>query len=133
MNRAIEKGVLAKLASDGTVNGFVAGRYYVTLAPNSASYPFIVLQYSGGGNTNNSPDEPIDCNYIVKAMSPSLTVTRQIADAIYNALHNQTLSYDSPWKHLDCEHTVPFELSENVDGGKVFTRGGIYRIRADKT
>ena len=133
MNRILYKGIRAKLAGDATVNGFVSGKYYRQLAPYDASYPFVTIAHSAGGNTNTEPDDMVDMRFTIKAMSTSLTVASQIAEAIYSALHNQTLTYDTPYKHLDCEHLVPFEYVENVDNDKVWHIGGVYRIRADKT
>jgi hypothetical protein len=133
MNRIIEAGILTKLSNDSTVNNIISGNYWILLAPNSASYPYVTLQYSAGGNVNDSPNEPIDCRYIVKCLSGNMAQARTVADAIYDALHEQELTYSATWKHFACTHLTRFEYVENVDGDKVFHCGGVYRIRADKT
>ena len=131
-NRTIRKAIGATLVADGTVNGFISGRVRFKLAPVGTAYPYVIIDLSSGVSANDSPREPQDYLFMVKCVTSSQVVAAQVASAIYDALHHASMSLDSPWKLLQCQHMSDFEYVENVEKDKIYHSGGLYRVRVNK-
>lgn len=138
MIAAVEKGIIAKLSGASALTSVVSTRIYATQAPLEAALPFIEVSVTAGGSPNSSPRDEFDLMVTVKCVAtdnPSAgtsgaKVAKQMADAIRAALHNVTLTLDSPWQAYDCEHESAFIYVDNEDRIQYTHAGGTYRVRA---
>lgn len=103
---------------------------YDAQAPDGASYPFVVFSHQGGGPDNIAP-VTIESNlWYVRAYSETSAKTAaEIFEQVDALLHRKALSitgFTTFW----CNREQNIRLIENLPSGeKVWSAGGIYRIR----
>lgn len=138
MIAAVEKGIRAKLAATTAITAVVSTRIYSTQPPLEAPLPYILIFQSAGGSTNDTPRDEFDLVVTVKCVAvddavagtSGAKVAKSTADLIRAALHNATLTLDSPWSAYDCEHETAFSYVDNEDRQQYVHAGGTYRVRA---
>lgn len=103
-------------------------RVYDTQGPLGGSIPYVIFQYSGGGDRNMSPSRILDCEYRIECIGASQADARSGADYIEAALRDQSLSV-SGFNEIACTQTDLFNRIDNVDGKQFYRKGAFYRIR----
>lgn len=129
---AVAKAVRAAITGSAGIAALVSTRVYLEQAAEGATLPYIVMNGIGGGSTNETPRDALDLQIQVKAVAADGASATTLERLIFEALHRQALSYDSPWRHLDCEHEGLFYFVENAERKQYHHAGGTYRIRASK-
>jgi hypothetical protein len=132
MIQATEKAIRAKLTGDTGVSNLVSTRVYAGIAPDGGTLPCIVFSLNGGGSDNDTALDSADLRYAIMGIADKQGTAVQIADAIRAALHEASLTIDSPWSVMRCQESSSIAYVDDVDGKPFFRRGGIYRIRITK-
>lgn len=128
----VDKAVRSALINDATVFGLSDNRVYKTQAPSKVSDPYIVFEYVAGGSENFTSIDSMDLQYRVRAISQNRLEADQLADAIRAALHEATLTYDSPWFHVRCQSMDGFRMVDQVENRQYTIVGHEFRIRLSK-
>ena len=125
-SRAYQKAVVAALKADAGVAAFVGSRIY-DMAPADASYPYISL-----GPSSVVPDNA-DC---IEGREETIQIDvwdrsnglmhpcRAIADAVYDALHEVTLTLDDPFANVETNVTL-MQVFGDPDG---ITAHGVVQV-----
>jgi hypothetical protein len=131
---ACYKALKAKLIAASSLTSILSlstGVYRLE-AGRGAGTKYVIMAHNRGGDTNIAPSSMIDVVIAVKGVAENVDDAGSIAKAIYDALHDSTLSYDDGWLHMSCKHTSAFEYPEQVDTVTKYHSGGLYRLRASK-
>lgn len=131
MIQAVEKAIRAALGGSA-ITSLVSTRVYAGVAPDAGSMPMIVFALNGGGTDNDTALESADLRYAIMGVSDKQLQAVLVADAIRSALHEKSVTIDSPWTVVRCQETGAIAYVDDVDGKPFFRRGGIYRIRISK-
>lgn len=126
----IAKGLRTKLIADGTISASVGARVYLENAGEDSALPYVVMSLVSGGSTNDTPRDALDEMWQIKAVAADGATALTLEAALRAALHDQAISYDAPWCHVDCQHEAPFYIIEHADRRQYHHAGGTYRIRA---
>ena len=131
---AVFTAIRTKLAATTGVTTLLssASAIYRLEAGGTASFPYVVMAWQGGGDVNDTPNEMLDVRVSVKAVAETASQAGGLADAIRTALHNQELTWSGSWKHLTCQHDNPLAFTEAVDRVTLWHMGAVYRVRASK-
>lgn len=119
----------AALLENHALNQAVSGQVYWDDAPASATYPYIVISLNSGGAVNDAALRMADLHYLVKCVGTNKTATVQIADLIYQTLHEADLIGDDAWYIWRCQQVSVVSYSEMEAEVRYTHSGGIYRIR----
>jgi hypothetical protein len=130
MIRAIHKGSRAQREATSAVTALVSTRLYAVQAPLEAALPHLVFFVSAGGSANSNQRDELDAVVTVRGVAESADAATQIADAVRTALHNASITLDSPWTAYRCQHQATFAFSENEERRTYWYAGGTYRLRA---
>lgn len=122
-------GMRAALLSSLSLNTAVNGQVYWDDVPAAATYPYIVISLNAGGPDNRAALQLADLRYLVKAVGTNKTTTVQLADQIYNALHEIDLEGDNDWYIWRCQCISVVSYSVMEAEVRYTHSGGIYRIR----
>ncbi len=134
MIHVIKKGIYTKLNASRGLTSLLSSATAIhhILAPVGAALPYVVYTFAGGGSDNMTQLESEDEMWYIKGVAESASTAGQIAAAIYNALHKQTLSLDEGWTAYRCQHSEPIAMVEVVDRKQYYYMGGSYRIRTSQ-
>jgi hypothetical protein len=103
---------------------------YKDIAPDNTSYPYVVFNLQGGGETNETPNRAKNTVYFIRAYSKTSTANAGNIDTqIDNLLHGKTLSISGRnnfWTAREGEIENTEVLS---NGDRVYSAGALYRIR----
>lgn len=127
INKALSNKLTASSALVSQLSGGSA--VYFQQAPLDAALPYVVIILAGGGPENDSPLQSGDVMYYVKGVAETARVAGNIAESIRSALHEQSLSMDSPWTAYRCQLQEVLMFAENVERRQFWHAGGSYRIR----
>lgn len=108
------------------VNGGAA--IFDTQAPLGTAYPYIIFQYVGGGDENQTALDTRDEVWLVKAVTDDHSSAHSLAAAIRAALHQQSLSL-SGWGHLTTQQLDHVWQVENLSRQQIYHAGASFRIR----
>ncbi|MFA5208299.1 MAG: DUF3168 domain-containing protein [Candidatus Paceibacterota bacterium] len=103
---------------------------YKDIAPDNASYPYVVFNLQGGGETNETPNRESNVIYYIRGYSKTSTANAgNIATQIDSLLHGKTLTItgrNNFWtaREGEIENT---EILSN--GDRVYNAGALYRVR----
>jgi hypothetical protein len=128
---AVNEAIYNKLNGTSAVTTLLssATAVYFHQAPTTAIMPYIVYILAGGGSDNDTPVDSGDLAYYIKGVAETASTAGAIAVAIYNALHEASMSIDSPWSVYRCQHNEPLMFPENAERKQFWHSGGSYRIR----
>lgn len=127
-SRALQKAIVAALKADATVAASVGARVY-DMAPADAAYPFISF-----GPTSVVPDnaelitgreETVQVD-IWDRSNGLMHPARALADAVYDVLHEETLTLDDPYANVECNVTL-LQVFMDPDG---LTAHGVVQVTA---
>ena len=131
----INKTIYDKLSGDGTLTGMLASGtpIYYMQAPDAQTYPFVVFSWQAGTDGNETPRREKDMILWARAYTTSGPAQAGSIDARIDTLINgQTLTVNS-WTNFWTAREQDISLVENLpDNNKVYTAGGMYRIRISK-
>lgn len=127
----VNTGLYSKLTGYAAGTAFYGTRVYDTLAPQSATLPYIVFQHVSGGDTNEHSGRIVDTEYRVECIAATLSDARTGAGHIEDALHDATLTFTG-WNHIACTQGQMFSRLDTVDTKAYHRRGAFYRIRLAK-
>jgi len=131
---ALGSALYQKLANDATVasqiGGTAAPRLYWQLAPPDTEYPLVIFSLGAGNIPNMTPHDAVNWVYRITAIAQTRAAAEDVHNAVYTALHEQTLSVDG-WDvyWMACER-VAVPPVEVVDGHYYWRFAADYRIRA---
>ena len=128
---AVNKAIYTKLSGYSALTsqlGSVTAVYFAQ-APLGAALPYIVYSIASGGEDNDTPLDAGDISYTVKGVAKTALSAGAIADSIRDALHEQSLTIDSPWTVYRCQHEAVIMYPENVERDQYWHAGGNYRIK----
>lgn len=124
-------GLFTTLTGGTALTALLAGTasVYDTQAPDNATLPYVVFSHQGGGPENvdaNSLEQNI---WYVRAYSAtsSKTATEIFAqaDALINRINISVSGFNTFW----CAREENIKLVETTPSGRIWSAGGLYRIR----
>lgn len=130
VDQLLETGLFNKLTGSSALISELGGTaIYKLIAPPSVSLPYLIFQWQGGGDENQTPSRLLNEIFTVKGVAGSNAKAHAIAEDIDNALHDQALTVTG-WSNfwLAREGRVSYHEVE-PDGQAVYHEGGMYRIR----
>lgn len=105
---------------------------YHAQAPDKAPLPYVVYSWQGGGLTNDNPHDDSETLRFVRAYAASAKTAGEIDALVQARLHKAALSITG-YTLVFCWREDDYETVETMASGvKVYTAGGIYRIRITK-
>ena len=107
---------------------------YHMQAPDEAAFPYVVYNHQGGGPTPINPSRLEDNVWWVRAYSVTSGVNAaQIFEQVDALLHRKNITITGATT-IWCQREQNIALVENPKTGtKIFTCGGMYRIRTTNT
>ena len=125
----ISKALFEKLTGTGAVTALVSTRIYDQYVPLGIARPYVVFYHAGGGPGNTVPRETIDTVFRVEAVGEDNPTTKAVFNAVFAALHGQTLTisgWSNYWTKVDGVRT----LVDQVDGKQLHRRMADVQIKA---
>lgn len=129
---ALETAIYNKLAGQASLITALGGTaIYNQQAPQSPGSKYVVFQWQGGGDLNESPTRMRELLYTVQGIATTRAAAGTIDGAIDDALHKQTLTVTG-WSNILCQRQTDISyIEQDAAGGSYYHRGGIYRIIID--
>jgi hypothetical protein len=123
-----------KLLSNPQIVDLVGTRIYRGVAPQAATYPYILIDYQFGGEIQMSPKSEFDTGYLITAVSPSQVQAESLADYITDTLRNQDVVYKdgySCYAPVTEENSFgsSFFATTNAQTQLYWRLGAVYRFR----
>ena len=135
--KALNQSLYNKLNGATALTALLAGTtsIYAQQAPESASYPYVVYNVQGGGDTNDTANRLKNLVVFVRGYSKTSNANAGSIDAqIDAALHMVPFTGMSGWTNIWLARETDLESVENPPtGGQVWMNGGLYRIIIDAT
>lgn len=124
----IETALYAKLSGHAALTAFLGGvRIYEGLAPRETALPYVIFQYTGGGDLNDMPTRAAKVEYRVECIAGSLSAAHTGAGHIEDALRHQSLSM-AGWSTYWLAQTEGFKRIDMVAGQPFYRSGAYYAI-----
>ena len=115
-------------AGSALVSELGGTRIYEALAPQGATYPYIVYFRAGGGDDNASPRRTRTENWVVKAVATDQQKARSLDALIDAQLHEAEITITG-WDNYQTARRTDVAYAEPGEGGVVYWhRGGTYRL-----
>lgn len=129
---ALETGLYNKLVgASGLITELGGTAIYNQRAPQTSGSKYVVFQWQGGGDENESPTRMRNLLYTVQAIATTKANASAVDVQIDTALHNQTLTV-SGYTNIWCARETDINFVEEDAGGvPYYHSGGIYRIIID--
>jgi len=129
-------GTLTSGTALGTLltHGTTAGSNYIYFqqAPDNTARPYVVWSQQAGGDDVTLPARGLNYLEYIRGYADNAAQAGSIAEAVDGLLHGKTLSvtgYTNFWCNRELEISL---ISNEQDGEKVYSEGGLYRVRLDK-
>lgn len=129
---ALETGLYNKLSTDSDLITALGGTIiYNKQAPQGVDDPYVVFNWQGGGDLNESPTRMRGLVYQVRAIATTQGTAAAVDAFIDAALHKQALTV-SGWSNiwLARETDINF-VEQDTSGVAHYHVGGLYRIIID--
>lgn len=130
----LEAALYTKLTGQASLITALGGTYiYNKIAPQPAPAKYVIFQWQGGGDENETPHRTRNLVYAVMGVAATQAAAAAIDAEIDAALHLATLTI-SGWTNFWTARETDLNLVE-TDAGEVvkFRVGGLYRIRIDNS
>ena len=126
---ALETGLYNKLkASSGLITELGGTLIYNQLAPQSPGSKYVIFQWQGGGDENDTPTRSRSVLYTVFGVATTKATAATIDGLIDAALHDQTLTITG-WANYQCVRETDINIIDPNSGMVPRYRcGAIYRI-----
>lgn len=131
----IYEGIRTRLVTDAALVVELGGSaVYAGNVPQNAVLPYVVMQWTSGGDTNMSAWATIDGVLNVRCLAETGAQAGTVAALIRDRLHEAAASIDlgTAWEAYRCQHRRAFAYVEHIDRSPYFHAGGQYRIRATR-
>ena len=129
---AVGSALYSKLAGGTALVSKLGGTaIWDTLVPQATGTPYVVFNYSGGGDENLSPVRTRNLVYTVKTVTSGFSGKlqgEQIDGLVDGLLHMGTLTLTG-WNNWWMARTSDVAYTEMAGGTVFWHRGGQYRIR----
>lgn len=102
---------------------------YESQAPDNAALPFVVYNHQGGGPENISPGNLQSDIWQVRGYAATRAAANRIDGLVYDLLHKGSLTvtgYTNIWTVKEQNISM---LENPPDGVKIYSAGGLYRVR----
>jgi hypothetical protein len=129
---ALEEALYTTLSATSALTTELGGTaIYNKRAPQPAPDKYVIFQWQGGGDLNESPTRMRNPIYTVRGVAPTQAGASAIDDEIDAALHNQELTVTG-WTNIWMarEDDVNF-VEYDASGVAHYNVGGQYRIIID--
>lgn len=126
---ALETGLYNKLkASSALITELGGTVIYNKLAPQSPAAKYVIFQWQGGGEENDTPTRSRSVLYGVYGVANQQSEAAAIDSLIEDALHEQTLTITG-WANYQCVRETDINVVDPNSGMVAKYRvGAIYRI-----
>ena len=124
--------VYGTLSADGTLTGMLATGtpIYYMQAPDNATYPYVVFSWQSGTDDNETPRRSKDMLLWARAHCSVGPAQAGSIDARIDTLINGVTLTVSGWANFWTAREQDISFVDTLqDNNKVWTAGGIYRIR----
>lgn len=131
---ALETGLYNILSADTALAGELGGTFiYNKQPPQTPADKYVIFQWQGGGDENQSPHRTRNVIYTVRGVARTQADAATIDGLIDDLLHHQTLTV-SGWTNFWTARESDVNFVEQ-DEGEVnrYHVGGLYRIRLDNS
>lgn len=128
-----DEWIRSVLVADTTVAGAVSG-VFGDLAPEGATFPYVLFQFQGGADVRGSGPTRIMVSglWVVRAVAQQSTylgVLQTVADRVDVLMQATSGAAGSDGQVFSSVREQPFRMTEVLDGGEqVRHLGGIYRL-----
>jgi hypothetical protein len=133
---AINTALYSTLTGDSTLTALLASNtsVYHVQAPRGATLPYIVFNMQAGTEINETAHTVNDMLYQVRGFTDvSMKNAKAIDARIYTLLHKTAVSITG-YKLLKINRVTVLEFIEDEPNTQpVYSAGGIYRLRIEKT
>lgn len=131
---ALETALYNKLSGNSALTTELGGTLiYNKLAPQNPGNKYVVFQWQGGGDENDTPTRSRSLLYGVYGIATGQATAATIDGLIDTALHDQTLTI-SGWANYWMARETDINIVEPNSGQVPMYRvGGIYRISMNET
>lgn len=97
------------------------------------AFPYLLIEYMGGGLLNDAPYDAMDVELLVTAVSKTGPQAKTYAAYIEDALKNQDLTYSDGWVSWSSVRQTDFFTKQiTLQNEQYFKVGAVYRFRASK-
>jgi len=129
---ALETGIYSLLSGDASLITELGGTaIYNKRAPQSPPEKYVIFQWQGGGDENETPNRTRNVVYAVFGVAATQADAAGIDSAIDAALHQSSVSV-SGWTNFWTAREEDVNLAQEDAGGVTkYQVGGLYRIRID--
>ena len=130
---ALETGLYNKLkASSALITALGGTLIYNKIAPQGTTGKYVIFQWQGGGDENDTPTRSRNPVYTVFGIDNTVEGAAALDGLIDTALHEATLTV-SGWNNYHTVRESDINIMEpNTGKTPVFRCGGLYRIMIDK-
>jgi hypothetical protein len=132
---ALGAAVYSKLTAGTTVTALLASAtsIYNVIPPYEAAYDYVVFNVQGASEPNDTQHRIKDVTLQVRAYSTALNRAGSIDAACDALLHAGSLSI-AGWKTIFQVRQSDIEFPEYDESDRpIYTRGGLYEIKIEKT
>jgi hypothetical protein len=132
--KVLTTAIRTKLLQNPQITALVDTRIYASVAPQVATYPYILIDWQFGGEMQQSPKREFDTGYLVTVISPSQVQAETLSDYIHESLSNQDIVYPDgylAYAPVTEENTFgsSFYITTGVQTQLYWRLGAIYRFR----
>jgi hypothetical protein len=129
---SINASLYTTLQSGTALTALLAGTnsIYKDIAPDNATYPYIVFNQQGGGEENLTPNRSVNLVYYIRGYTKVNTAAAGNIDAqIDNLLHGKTLSISGRSNYWTAREGEIENTEVLSNGERVYSAGALYRIK----
>ena len=125
----VETALYSTLAAGTALIADLGGTaIYNRIAPQSVALPYLIFQWQGGGDENETPHRTRNVVYTVKGVASTLAKAEAIDEEADKLLHGATLTVTG-YTNIWCRRIDDVAYVEVDAAGKpVYHTGGQYRI-----
>ena len=129
----METGLYSKLSGNSALTTALGGTLiYNKIAPQGTTGKYVIFQWQGGGDENDTPTRSRNPVYAVFGIDTTIEGAAAIDSLIDTALRQTTLTV-SGWTNYHTVRESDINIVEPNSGETpVFRCGGLYRIMIDK-
>lgn len=128
---ALNAALFTSLTGGTALSSLVGSAIYYQAAPDGAALPYAVFNYQGGGPLNITRSDLRDLLVYARGYANAPALAGSIDSEISALLHQRTLTiagYNNYWTARERDVSL---VETTAAGERIFTEGGIYRIRID--
>ena len=127
---ALNTGLYSTLSGGTALTTLLGGTaVYYLHAPEGASLPYVVWNYQGGGDENQTPSRMKNLLLFIRGYAATPSLAGSIDTQVDALLHGQTLTV-SGWTNFWTNREEDLALVEyEPTGENIYMAGGMYRVR----